>query len=38
MEATSVSGRIDTPITAGIIVMVALLGLVAFNRIIVSIK
>lgn len=38
MEATAVTGRVDTPITAGIVVIVALLGLVAFNRIIVSIK
>lgn len=38
MEATAISGRIDVPITAGIIVFAALGALFALHKIVVSVK
>lgn len=37
-EATAVTGRMDTPITAGMIVLVALSALVGLRRIVVNFK
>lgn len=38
MEATAVSGRIDVPITAGLIVLVALGALFALHKVVISVK
>lgn len=38
MEATAMSGRIDTPIAAGIVVVAAVLILVGLHRVVLKIK
>jgi len=37
-EATAVSGKLDTPITAGIIVLAALGALFALHKIVITVK
>lgn len=38
MEATAISGRIDVPITAGIIVLIALALLFGLHKLVISVK